>query len=223
MDWKKYIIVFRKRSLVLNLLVITITVLAQLDGIIALSNILSNLLEYWRNILHWLFETPLNFFLQLINFRPIDIPSPIPESCTIFGLFLLSGRKSYLISTMPLSNVVNYIRQTPHAFLPNDHENNFGVWLLGKLLDSIMNLIAIIPALIITSILFQSFVPSIVLLGSLAILQVSLDGRPADWLEDALEAYGFYLCFAILVFSTTIIIFSSILELIVPWIKMAVG
>lgn len=221
MGWRRKLNRIREKSFTLNIFLISITVLAQLDGLMALSNVLSNLLSHWRGLLHFLLEKPINLLLDLLSFNPIDIPSPIPESITVLSLFILCGQSPSKIASMPLSRMVDKIRSYPHKILLDQNNPSIGKACLGILLSTTMNIAITFPAIIVTSILFQSVIIAVVVLGSLAFIQVSLDGRAALWLEDALEVYGFYICAIILVAVLGLLTLSMILELIFPYLIAA--
>jgi|GEM_PF-4037910 len=215
-NWQEKMKAYYKRFWPVQLIIIILTVLSQLDGMTTLSSLLSYLVTIWRNIVHAIFEAPINLLLKLFSLPTIDIPSPIPEAITVFGLLLLSGLKPDQLASRPIARQVDRFRSLHHKILPLDEQTTLPLLLPRLLLDSVFNLLAVIPAVIITGILFGHPIMGVVVLGTLAITQVSLNGKPARRLEDALHVYGFYLCAIILVGVIAIVVTSEILSYFAP-------
>jgi len=72
----------------ISLLLMAFTFLAELEKFTKFSAYLSYIVHIWRDLLHSIFEAPLNFILSLFDIPNIDIPSPIPEVLFFMTLFL---------------------------------------------------------------------------------------------------------------------------------------
>lgn len=104
----------------LSVITASFTLLTNFDSLSIYAENLSILIDRWRELVHAIFEVPLNAILSLFGWS-IDLQSPVPELLTIASVYYLGVRYSHRLEE-PFDS--NYLNALLNPVLYIMHKNN---------------------------------------------------------------------------------------------------
>jgi len=209
----------------ISILLMAFTFLSQIEEVEKFSKYLSQFLDEWQQALHYVIELPINALLKVLGRPLINIPSPIPEYITIFGLLIFTYFRKKHIEKLKW---VDFILRKQWAFRYSYTEpilerytvKTVFMFVTGNVIGLFLLLwsMALIGFVLFTSNHDLALIGYRVLLMPICILFfLFLLWKPKDesW-DETIELYGYVVAPMIILTSVAIVVLAVALEIIVP-------
>lgn len=207
----------------ISLLMMTFTFLSQLEKLTQFSAYLSLALSWWRDALRWAVEFIPNLILKLFNLH-IDIYSPWPEIIFFFSLVTFSyfRREKMTEVSMELQNNINNTPLKIFTYFPIKAYHLLGEQFYDEYDIARARFFLFVfmapPIAIIAFVLFQNhYVSFLALSFSVAcVIVVTRQGFRDTAFSQFIGSFTIGVSWLVLYFSVLMVMFSNILDAVLP-------